>query len=138
MNAVRWQCNLHPSRSARALQALMLGCCCLLIVGLPWPEMWHWGKVLLLLLLLMEGWRNQRLLQQRRGRLILDKQGNWLWDNRCWHNARAPGWLPIGVLLVLRNQQGQCRRLWLMYDNMPPGYWRALRASCFMHASIEP
>nr|WP_310617474.1 protein YgfX [Pantoea cypripedii] len=138
MNAVRWQCNLHPSRSARALQALMLGCCCVLVVALPWPEMWCWGKVPLLLLLLMEGWRNHRLLQQRRGRLALDQQGHWEWDNSNWRNVRAPGWLPIGVLLVLRNQQGQRRRLWLMYDNMPSGYWRALRAHCFMHTSSEP
>lgn len=115
----------------------MLLLCCALVIGPPWPEMWRWGKVPLLLLLLMEGWRHHRLLQQRHGQLALDQQGNWLWDNIYWRNTRAPGWLPVGVLLVLRNEQGQRRRLWLMYDNMPAGSWRSLRACCFMNASTE-
>lgn len=113
------------------LQALLLLLCCGLVVGLPWPEAWRWSKAPLLLLLLAEGWRHQRQLQRRSGSLSLDQQGVWRWDTMRWHNLRAPGWLPIGVLLVLRNEQGQCRRLWLMYDNMPEDSWRRLRACCF-------
>ncbi|MDO6407666.1 hypothetical protein CTZ24_12590 [Pantoea phytobeneficialis] len=130
MNAVRWRCKLHPSHSARILQALMLLLCCSLVVCLPWPETWRWSKAPLLLVLLVEGWRHQRQLQRCCGPLSLDHQGIWHWDDMRWHNACAPGWLPIGVLLVLRNDQGQCRRLWLMHDNMPEGNWRRLRACC--------
>lgn len=108
----------------------MLLFCCLLVVCLPWPEAWRWNKAPLLLLLLAEGWRHQRQLQQRCGPLSLDQQGIWQWDNMRWCNVRTPGWLPFGVLLVLRNEQGQHRRLWLMHDNMPEGSWRRLRACC--------
>lgn len=108
----------------------MLLLCCLLVVCLPWPEVWRWSKAPLLLVLLLEGWRHQRQLRQRDGALSLDQQGIWQWDNMRWHNARTPGWLPIGVLLVLVNEQGQRRRLWLMYDNMPAASWRQLRACC--------
>ncbi|WP_343552416.1 protein YgfX [Pantoea sp.] len=132
MNAVRWQCNLRASRSARALNVTLFLLCSVLLLSLSWPAEWAWGEAPLLLLLWAEGWRNERRLVQRVGCLALDAQGDWLWRGLRWQAERKPDWLPYGVLLVLRNQQGQRWRLWLMHDNLPPAEWRTLRACCFL------
>lgn len=133
MNAVRWQCNLHASRSARALNVAFSLLCAGLLLSLSWPDEWAWGKAVMLLLLLAECWRNERRLLQRVGILALDVKGDWLWRGMRWRAERKADWLPCGVMLVLRNQQGKCWRLWLMHDNLPPGEWRTLRACCFLH-----
>lgn len=132
MNAVRWQCNLQPSRSARWLNLALTLLCVLLLVSAPWPDVWRWGRAPLILLLLLSGWRHERRLGQRTGRLALDEKGNWHWRGRRWRPQHQACWLPWGVLLVLRPPQGRCWRLWLMQDSMPPQAWRALRARCVM------
>lgn len=138
MNAVRWQCNLQASRSARALNVtLYLSCLCLLF-SLSWPPEWAWGRMPILLLLLLEGWRNERRLAQRVGCLALEAEGDWLWQGARWQMQRKADWLPWGVLLVFRNQQGQRWRWWLMHDNMSPGEWRTLRAINFMRDVTTP
>jgi len=109
-----------------------------LLLSLSWPVEWRWGKAPLLILLLLECWRHERRLMQRRGRLMLDEQGNWVWGGAPWRLARKPDWLPYGVLLDLRNPQGKRWRLWLMYDNLPPYEWRTLRACCFLHEGAKP
>jgi toxin CptA len=106
--------------------------CTGLLLALEWPDAWAWGRAPLLLLLLAEGWRNERRLAQRVGCLVLDAQGDWLWRGIRWRAERKADWLPWGVLLMLRNQQGKRWRLWLMHDNLPPGEWRTLRAYCFL------
>ncbi|WP_240629268.1 protein YgfX [Pantoea rodasii] len=103
------------------------------LFSLSWPEGWRWGKALLVTLMLLECWRNEGRLKRRTGRLVVDEQGDWLWCGTRWQLARKADWLPFGVLLTLRNQQGKRWRLWLMHDNLPPYAWRTLRASCFLH-----
>jgi len=132
VNAVRWQCDLRASRSARALNVTLSLLCSGLLLALEWPDAWAWSKAPVLVLLLAECWRNERRLVQRVGHLVLDVKGNWLWRGVRWRAERKADWLPYGVLLVLRNQQGKRWRLWLMHDNLPPGEWRTLRACCFL------
>ncbi|PIF20711.1 toxin CptA [Candidatus Pantoea floridensis] len=107
--------------------------CVALLLSLSWPDEWAWCIAPILVLLLVEGWRNERHLVQRVGCLALDVNGEWLWREARWRTERKADWLPFGVLLVLRNQQGKRWRLWLMHDNLPPGEWRTLRACCFLH-----
>ncbi|WP_097096156.1 protein YgfX [Candidatus Pantoea floridensis] len=133
MNAVRWRCNLRASPSARALNVALFALCVALLLSLSWPDEWAWCIAPILVLLLVEGWRNERHLVQRVGCLALDVNGEWLWREARWRTERKADWLPFGVLLVLRNQQGKRWRLWLMHDNLPPGEWRTLRACCFLH-----
>ena len=109
-----------------------------LLLSLSWPVEWRWGKAPLLILLLLECWRHERRLMQRRGRLMLDEQGNWVWGGAPWRLASKPDWLPYGVLLDLRNPQGKRWRLWLMYDNLPPYEWRTMRACCFLQEGAKP
>ncbi len=75
MNAVPFQCDLQPSRSARVLNVTLLLLVAGLLLSLSWPVEWRWGKAPLLILLLLECWRHERRLMQRRGRLMLDEQG---------------------------------------------------------------
>ncbi|NIF03094.1 hypothetical protein F3J38_24135 [Pantoea sp. Acro-805] len=138
MNAVPFQCDLQPSRSARVLNVTLLLLVAGLLLSLSWPVEWRWGKAPLLILLLLECWRHERRLMQRCGRLMLDEQGNWVWGGAPWRLARKPDWLPYGVLLDLRNPQGKRWRLWLMYDNLPPYEWRTLRACCFLQEGAKP
>ncbi|MBK0099094.1 hypothetical protein IBT49_24145 [Erwinia sp. S63] len=132
MNADRFQCDVQPSRSARALNVTLYVLVTVWLLSLEWPEGWAWGKVPLLILMLLECGRNERRLRQRKGRLVLDEQGDWHWRGTRWQLARQADWLPFGVLLTLRNQQGKRWRLWLMMDNLPPYAWRTLRACCFL------
>ncbi len=129
---------MQASRSARALNATLFLLCAGCLLSLSWPPDWAWGRAPMLLLLLLEGWRNERRLVQRVGCLALEAQGDWLWQGARWQMQRQADWLPWGVLLVLKNQQGQRWRLWLMYDNFPPGEWRTLRAICFLRDAATP
>ena len=116
------------------LYSLCLG----VLLNLSWPPEWAWSQTAILLLLLLEAWRNERHLVQRVGYFALEAEGDWLWQGACWQMQRKADWLPFGVLLVLRNQQGQRWRWWLMHDNMPPGEWRTLRAISFMRDAPTP
>lgn len=138
MNAVRWQCNLQASRSARALNVMLFLLCGTLLLSLSWPVDWAWGRAPLLLLMLLECWRNERRLVRRQGVLALDEKGHWHWRGARWQLQRQADWLPWGVLLVLQGAQGQRWRLWLMQDNLPPQAWRALRAHCVLQNDGVP
>lgn len=132
MNAGQWQCDLRASRSARALNVTLFGLGGALLLSCRWPACWAWLQATLLILLLLQCWRNARRLQQRCGALMLDDKGDWHWRGERWQLQRQPDWLPWGVMLVLRNRRGQRWRLWLLHDSMPPGAWRTLRACCFL------
>lgn len=135
MHAVRWQCELQASRSARALNVTLFSLVTVLLLSLSWPENSIWGEVLLLPLLLLECLYNDWRLRQRQGQLTLDAQGDWLWRDTCWQLVRQPDWLSCGVLLTLRNAQGKRWRLWLMHDNLSPCAWRTLRTCCFLRGA---
>lgn len=132
MNAVRWQCDLQASRSARALNVTLFVLCSGVLFSLRWPEHLLIFHAPFQVILWLECWRNERRLSQRRGRLVLDEQGNWLWRGVRWQPIGRANWLPCGVLLVMRNPQGKRWRLWLMHDNLPPYAWRTLRAGYFL------
>lgn len=131
MIAARWQCKLRPSRLAR-------GCLCAWLVAavpgvmlMTLPECGWLIKTPVILLMLAEGWRCYRRLIRRHGILQRESVHCWIWQGKRWRPTQPLRWLPIGVLLVAKSEQGAMLRWWLMQDNMQPDEWRALRASCF-------
>lgn len=128
MNAVRWQCSLCPSRSARLANLAAGFSCVTLLLWLVWPAKWYALQALLSVAVLAESWRTERRLRQRCGELTRDAQGSWGWRGTRWHTARTAQWLPWGVLLTLQNAQGERWRFWLMQDAMTTRSWRQLRA----------
>ena len=131
MIAARWQCKLRPSRLAR-------GCLCAWLVAavpgvmlMTLPEGGWLIKTPVILLMLAEGWRCYRRLIRRHGILQRESVHCWIWQGKRWRPTQPLRWLPIGVLLVAKSEQGAMLRWWLMQDNMQPDEWRALRASCF-------
>ncbi len=127
MNAVRWQCSLRPSRSAR-LTNLAAGLSCVTLLLFAWPAEGYALQALLSVAVLAESWRTEQRLRQRSGELTRDEQGSWDWQGTCWYTARTAQWQPWGVLLTLQNAQGQRWRFWLMQDAMTMRSWRQLRA----------
>jgi len=91
----------------------------------------------IILLLLTEGWRSYRRLNQRYGMLQRESVYCWIWQEKRWRPTQPLRWLPIGVLLVAKSEKGDMLRWWLMQDNMQPGEWRTLRACCFSQARHE-
>jgi len=130
VNAVRWQCKLHPARSARLINLLSGYGGALLLICFTWHAEWHGLQALLPIAVLAESWRNERLLLRRCGELTRDGDGVWCWQGVSWYTVCPEQWLPWGVLLTLRNAQGKRWRLWLMCDAMPSLAWRQLRAHC--------
>ena len=131
MIAARWQCKLRPSRLAR-------GCLCAWMVAavpgvmlMTLPVGGWLIKTPVILLMLAEGWRCYRRLIRRHGTLQRESVHCWIWQGKRWRPTQPLRWLPIGVLLVAKSEQGAMLRWWLMQDNMQPDEWRALRASCF-------
>ena len=131
MIAARWQCKLRPSRLAR-------GCLCAWLVAavpgvmlMTLPVGGWLIKTPVILLMLAEGWRCYRRLIRRHGILQRESVHCWIWQGKRWRPTQPLRWLPIGVLLVAKSEQGTMLRWWLMQDNMQPDEWRALRASCF-------
>lgn len=134
MIAARWQCKLRPSRLAR-------GCLCAWLVaavpGVMLMTLLVGGwliKTPVILLILADGWRCYRRLIRRHGILQRESVHCWIWQGKRWRPTQPLRWLPIGVLLVAKSEQGAMLRWWLMQDNMQPDEWRALRASCFSKA----
>ena len=134
MIVARWQCKLRPSR-------LACGCLCAWLVAavpgvmlMTLPVGGWLIKMLVILLMLTEGWRCYRRLIRRHGTLQRESVHCWIWQGKRWRPTQPLRWLPIGVLLVAKNEQGAMLRWWLMQDNMQPDEWRALRASCFSKA----
>ncbi|MCX3307440.1 hypothetical protein ORN12_00185 [Pantoea vagans] len=131
MIAARWQCKLRPSQLAR-------GCLCAWLVAavpgvmlMTLPVGGWLIKTPVILLMLAEGWRCYRRLIRRFGTLQRENVHCWIWQGKRWRPTQPLRWLPIGVLLVAKSEQGTMLRWWLMQDNMQPGEWRALRACCF-------
>ena len=134
MIAARRQCKLRPSRLAR-------GCLCAWLVAavpgvilMTLPVGGWLIKTPVILLMLAEGWRCYRRLIRRHGTLQRESVHCWIWQGKRWRPTQPLRWLPIGVLLVAKSEQGAALRWWLMQDNMQPDEWRALRASCFSKA----
>ncbi|MDH1088126.1 protein YgfX [Pantoea brenneri] len=134
MNAAPWQCKLRPSRLARGLLGVWLGVTVTALLLLTLPVSGWLIKLAMIGLLLAEGWRNHRRLSQRRGSLQRESAQIWCWQGTRWRPTQPLRWLPFGVLLVAKSEQGKTLRWWLMQDNMQPGEWRALRACCFSEA----
>lgn len=135
MNAARWQCNLQPSRLARGLLGAWL---VVALAGvLLLPDSGGLIKLAIAGLMLAEGGHTYRRLSQRRGSLQRESAQIWCWQGERWRPTQSLRWLPFGVLLVAKNEQGRTLRLWLMQDTMPPGEWRALRARCFSEVQSE-
>ena len=134
MNAAPWQCELRPSRLAYGLLCAGLAAAVMgtALLTLPVGEGLFNGAVMLLLL--AEGWQSYRRLTQRRGVLQRESVHCWIWQGKRFRPVQPLRWLPIGVLLVAKNEQGEVLRWWLMQDSMQPGEWRALRACCFSKA----
>lgn len=134
MLAARWQCKLRFSRLACGLV-----CACLIaavtgVVLMTLPAGGWLVKAPMILLLLAEGWRSVWRLIQRQGTLQRESVHCWSWQGKRWRPTQPLRWLPIGVLLVAKSEQGATLRWWLMQDNMQPGELRALRACCFSPA----
>ncbi|MDE8557335.1 protein YgfX [Pantoea vagans] len=134
MIVARWQCKLRPSR-------LACGCLCVWLVAavpgvmlMTLPVGGWLIKTPVILLMLAEGWRCFRRLIRRHGTLQRESVHCWIWQGKRWRPTQPLRWLPIGVLLVAKSEQGAMLRLWLMQDNMQPDEWRALRSSCFSKA----
>ena len=134
MIAARWQCKLRPSR-------LACGCLCAWLVAavpgvilMTLPVGGWLIKTPVILLMLAEGWRCYRRLIRRHGTLQRESVHCWIWQGKRWRPTQPLRWLPIGVLLVAKSEQGAALRWWLMQDNMQPDEWRALRANCFSKA----
>ena len=134
MHAAPWQCELQPSRLARGLLVCWLVMAVTGVLQLTLPASGWLIKLVITGLLLAEGWRNYRRLTQRCGPLQRESAQIWCWQGARWRPVQPLRWLPIGVLLVAKNEQGRMLRVWLMRDNMQPGEWRALRARCFSEA----
>ena len=131
MNAARWQCKLRPSCLARRVLCAWLVAAVAGVVLLTLPVGGWLLKGGIILLLLAEGWRCYRRLIRRHGTLQRESVHCWIWQGKRWRPTQPLRWLPIGVLLVAKSEQGAMLRWWLMQDNMQPEEWRALRASCF-------
>ncbi|WP_337011891.1 protein YgfX [Pantoea sp. AS142] len=131
MIAARWQCKLRPSRLARGILCAWL-VAAVTGVALMTPPVGGWlirGPIILLLL--TEGGYSFRRLNQRHGPLQRESVHCWLWQGKRWRPTQPLRWLPVGVLLVAKSEQGAMLRWWLMQDTMQPDEWRALRACCF-------
>ncbi|WP_157665848.1 protein YgfX [Tatumella citrea] len=106
----------------------------LLLVALlcsPWPLLWSPLKLLSFLLVWQEGKQARRRFSGRCGKIELDNQGIWYWQQQRWRTVRNPGWLPWAVLLTLENEQCQRMKFWLIKDAMPEADWRGLRMHWF-------
>ncbi len=68
----------------------------------------------LVVVVLWEGWKQDRRLRQRHGRLRRDSNRDWHWQGEDWQTQQPLYWLPGAVLLVARNRKGKILRLWLM------------------------
>ncbi|USL59129.1 hypothetical protein IAQ00_04950 [Pantoea ananatis] len=134
MNAVRWQCKLHPSLRARLILALTLSITIAGVGIMELPAAEWMIKPGLVVVVLWEGWKQDRRLRQRHGWLRRDSNRDWHWQGEDWQTQQPLYWLPGAVLLVARNRKGKTLRLWLMQDNMHPEAWRALRSCCFSEA----
>ncbi|MGD9425822.1 protein YgfX [Pantoea sp. NSTU24] len=134
MIAAPWQCELRPSRLAHGLLCgwLMAAVTGIGLLTLP-ADVWL-IKSAVILLLLTEGWQHYRRLAQRRGVLQRESMHCWIWQGKRFRPVQPLRWLPTGVLLVAKSEQGDVLRWWLMQDSMQPGEWRALRACCFSRA----
>jgi toxin CptA len=134
MLAARWQCKLRPSRLACGLACAWLIAAVTGVVVLTLPAGGWLVKAPMILLLLAEGWRSVWRLFQRQGTLQRESVHCWSWQGKRWRPTQPLRWLPVGVLLVAKSEQGATLRWWLMQDNMQPGQSRALRACCFSPA----
>lgn len=134
MLAARWQCKLRPSRLACGLVCGWLIAAVTGVVLMTLPAGGWLVKAPIILLLLAEGWRSVWRLIQRQGTLQRESVHWWSWQGKRWRPTQPLRWLPVGVLLVAKSEQGATLRWWLMQDNMQPGEWRALRACCFSPA----
>lgn len=128
MNAAPWQCKLRPSRLARVLHGALLAGALLIVAGAPLPARCWLIKIPLLLLMMREGWQQQRRLAQRRGLLQHKSDDSWRWQGARWRIAGPIRWLPGAALLVLRSEKERTLRLWLMQDMMSRAGWRQFRA----------
>lgn len=131
MLAARWQCKLQPSRLACGLVCAWQIAAVTGVVLMTLPAGGWLVKAPIILLLLAEGWCSVWRLIQRHGTLQRESVDCWIWHGKRWRPTQPLRWLPIGVLLVAKSEQGATLRWWLMQDNMQPGEWRALRACCF-------
>ncbi|MBS0894969.1 hypothetical protein JK211_13185 [Tatumella sp. JGM130] len=129
--AARWHAELTASRLALRIQTVLQGLVLLALLCSPWPLPWLPVKLLAGWLMWREGKQARRRLAERRGRLEVDEQGIWYWQQQQWRTRGNPGWLPCGVLLCLENSRRQQLRFWLMQDAMPAGDWRGLRMHWF-------
>ena len=112
---------------ARWLQGGLHGAVIAALLLSPWESRWAWAKLPLLLMVLWETRRAARRLNLCCGELAIDEQA-WQWQGKSWRLKQPLRWLPFGVLVVLRGEQAETMRFWLMQDNMTPAAWRALRA----------
>ncbi|WP_130831548.1 protein YgfX [[Erwinia] mediterraneensis] len=128
MSAVRWQCDLKPSLTARWLQGGLQGAVIAALLLSPWASPGAWVKPALLLMVLREAWGKAQQLKARQGELCIESATTWRWCGKRWQLQRPLRGLPWGVRVVLRNTEGQTLRFWLMRDAMTPAAWRALRA----------
>ena len=134
MSAARWQCKLRPSRLACGVLCVWLVAAVsgVLLMTLPvGGELLRSGMILLLL---AEGGHVCRRLRLRRGTLERESVHCWIWQGKRWRPTQPLRWLPAGVLLVAKSEEGDRLRWWLMQDAMQPDEWRALRACCFSRA----
>ena len=131
MLEARWQCKLQPSRLACGLVCAWQIAAVTGVVLMTLPAGGWLVKAPIILLLLAEGWCSVWRLIQRHGTLQRESVDCWIWQGKRWRPTQPLRWLPIGVLLVAKSEQGATLRWWLMQDNMQPGEWRALRACCF-------
>ncbi|WP_313654838.1 protein YgfX [Pantoea sp.] len=134
MIAAPWQCELRPSRLAYGLLCAWLVAAITGVGLLRLPAETWLLKSAIILLLLAEGWQRYRRLTQRRGVLQRQSTHCWVWQGKRFRPVQPLRWLPTGVLLVAKSEQGEILRWWLMQDSMQPGEWRALRACCFSRA----
>lgn len=134
MIAAPWQCELRPSRLAYGLLCAWLVAAITGVGLLTLPAETWLLKSAIILLLLAEGWQRYRRLTQRRGVLQRQSTHCWVWQGKRFRPVQPLRWLPTGVLLVVKSEQGEILRWWLMQDSMQPGEWRALRACCFSRA----
>jgi len=124
---VQWQSDLHVSWQAQWISLLLHGVVILLLLLAPWPPNYTVVWMVLLTLVVLESVRSQRRIRRREGAIALLTGRRLRWRQKEWRIVRRPWRIGSALLLILRDNNGQRERLWLLRDSMNEASWRQLQ-----------
>ena len=134
---VQWQSDLHVSWQAQWVSLMLHGVVILLLLLAPWPPNYTVVWMVLLTLVVLESVRSQRRIRRREGAIALLTERRLRWRQKEWRITRRPWQIGSAMLLMLRDNNGQRERLWLLRDSMDEASWRQLRQCLLRKESVD-